>query len=195
MAKPLYVYTGSQWVPVASELESTSQYATTTYVDNKVGLDHIHTETFSAASTVSVNNVFSSTYKAYKIIIDHSASTALNTTIRLRSSGADDTNANYLRQYLLATGATVSGGRVSAQTSWTLNAPVNNRASAEFLIINPFETLATTAQCINAVDYTSNNLIIADSYAYTTTTSFDGLSLIASTGNITGFISIYGYKD
>ena len=26
MAKPLYVYTGSDWVPVASELESTSQY-------------------------------------------------------------------------------------------------------------------------------------------------------------------------
>ena len=148
--------------------------------------------TFSGASSVSVNDVFSATYNNYKILIDHSVSTALNTTIRLRVSGADDTTANYARQYLVAVNTSVSGGRSTGQTSWILNAPINNRASAECTLFNPFNSLQTSMQVVNQADYAGSNIAVLDTYAFQQTTSFTGFTFIASTGTFTGSISVYG---
>jgi len=159
------------------------------------GLVLINTTSFSAVASQSINDVFSATYKSYKIILDHSASTALNTSIRLRVAGADNSTANYTRQLLLGNATTVTATRITAQTSWGLNAPVNNRASAEFTIINPFASLETSVHCFNNADYTGSNILVHNAYAFQATTSFTGFSIIASTGNITGQVSVYGYNE
>jgi len=216
MPKPMYVWSGSAWVSVATEVESLATYATQSYANNSsdvasglkplvpssvaIGSGSSSVSTlgqvsFTGASSVSLNDVFSTTYKNYKILLDHSASTALNTSIRLRVSNSDNTTANYARQYLVAIGAAVSGGLSTAQTSWALNVPVNNRASAECTLFNPFASIQTSMQVINQSDYTGSTIIVVDGYAFQATTSFTGFSIIASTGTITGSVSVYGYKD
>ena len=85
MPKPMYVWSGSAWVSVASEVESLATYATQSYADNQPGMKLVvpssvavgsgsgsvatqGTVTFSGASSVSINGCFSSTYDNYRIL-------------------------------------------------------------------------------------------------------------------------------
>lgn len=195
MAKPLYVYTGSQWVPVASELESTSQYATTTYVDNKVGLDFIRTETFSAASTVSMNNVFSANYDIYRIMIDITTSALVNVNLRFRASGTDASGSNYFTQQIYAGGTSLTAAKLSSQTTYkigTANTTLANRFRLD--IFEPFKAEATgiMSDCI----VSTNTGEIEQLYGnHNVTTSYDGVTIYPGSGTMTGIIRVYGYKN
>lgn len=200
MAKPLYVYTGSQWVPVASELESTSQYATTTYVDNKVGLDHINTTTFSAVASQSINDVFSATYTNYKIVFNHSVASAASIRMRLRVSGSDDINnvygtGMYYRQQGGAGAGNLSDGFT---TSFALINDTNNlKGDVSLDLYNPFTTNQTKLthqtnwQGYSPLQYYTN----MGGGIFQNTTSFTGFTIFTSTSTMTGSISVYGYKD
>jgi len=90
MPKPMFVWSGSAWVSVATEVESLAGFATQSYADNTPGTRLIipssvavgsgsgsvstsGTVTFSGASSVSINDVFSATYDTYQIVTDLSA--------------------------------------------------------------------------------------------------------------------------
>lgn len=196
MAKPLYVYTGSQWVPVASELESTSQYATTTYVDNKVGLDFITTQTFSAVSSVSINDVFSSTYDNYFITINHTGTTDQSLELRLRVSGSDNTTSNYDSVQIAGTGGTASSATSANQTSFVRLGNVwAGDASSSIYLFDPFNSKRTTFQA-SLNGYISSSAIVNKVTAGTfkATTSFTGFTILVGGGTVTGSLSVYGVK-
>ena len=202
MAKPLYVYTGSQWVPVASELESTSQYATTTYVDSKIGLIHLRTETFTSATTVSLNNIFNSTYDAYKIFIRMTGSAAANTFIRLRASGSDNSSTIYRWSGISTSdnSATIGSSRSTGNSNWLLmrNDNVSGWSGAvEMNLIDPFASRSTKSQIFatgfDSTPITTNYFNMGSTGS--TTTSFDGFTLHAESGNATGSILVFGVKQ
>jgi hypothetical protein len=58
---------------------------------------------FTGVSSVSLNNCFSSTYNNYLIVPDNiTQSTSSYMLFRLRTSGTDNTDNSYWRQYILA---------------------------------------------------------------------------------------------
>ena len=196
MAKPLYVYTGTDWVPVASELESTSQYATTTYVDNKVGLDHLHTETFTSAATVSINDVFSADYDNYKILFYAKGSTNLGYTLKMRASGSDEGGSVYDVAIVYNNGASVFGGDTQNTTGILLGSTstlANNFATIDILRPNVAIETALTVDVSNWSATAQRKNVTG--ILVQTSTQYDGFSLIPSTGNITGQLNVYGYKD
>lgn len=163
-------------------------------VDNS-GLVHINTTNFSAVASQSVNDVFTSTYKTYKVIIDHTVSTNLSTSLRLRVGGSDNSTSNYGYQYVTASATSVSGARATGQTSFAMGG-VANRTSYSFLIFNPAESLRTGLQLFAGDDYAGTGLRIAlYNFGFNADTVFDGFTLIASTGNMTGRIQVYGLKE
>ena len=191
MAKPLYVYTGTDWVPVASELESTSQYATTTYVDNKVGLDHLHTETFTSTATVSINDVFSATYDNYLIRARIIVSTNANINIRWRVSGADNTTSNYNTQRLTADNTSVTATRTSGGDTIQTTGITAQEFAWEWKIQNPFNTDFTFLEGVHSNG--GHTQYVGSGFA--ATTSFTGITIYPSTGTISGTIRVYGYKN
>ena len=196
MAKPLYVYTGTDWVPVASELESTSQYATTTYVDNKVGLDHLHTETFTSTATVSINDVFSADYDNYKILFYAKGSTNLGYTLKMRASGSDEGGSVYDVAIVYNNGASVFGGDTQNTTGILLGSTstlANNFATIDILRPNVAIETALTVDVSNWSATAQRKNVTG--ILVQTSTQYDGFSLIPSTGNITGQLNVYGYKD
>ena len=161
------------------------------------GLIHINTTAFGAVSSISLDNVFSATYDNYKILLNNvttSGNAAFN--LRLRASGTD-TSTNYNRQRLVVEGTNVAGSRTTSNTSMDavarsqIGIPVVN----EIFMMGPFianQTYLTMRDSEGSYG-TSISMFIAN-YNQTENTSFDGFTITLSTGNMSGSISVYGYR-
>ena len=160
------------------------------------GLDLITRQTYTGALTINVNDVFSSTYDNYRIIIANSAGSIPGISIRLRVSGADNTTSNYNSTATEAiSGTTYAFGRYQVSASSFLNGDIGGRATLATTIdmISPYlsqETsfVGTTSEYDSG--YRSGSLC---GY-FNATTSFTGFSIYGASGTMTGVVSVYGYK-
>ena len=88
---------------------------------NKVGLHLLNATSFTSAASVSVDNVFTSTYTNYLVQISlDSVSTTDNGTMRLRSGGSNVTANNYFFSHVyqsLGSGA-INGTAGASTTGW-----------------------------------------------------------------------------
>ena len=159
------------------------------------GMDLIATQTFSAASTVSFNNVFSSTYDNYRIVVSTGASAdGSNLSIRLRLSGTDST-VNYAYQRTSVEGTTFTGSRASSQGSGyidDLRTSARNTLSID--IFDPSLTNSTTMSALNNDPQGGGSLKIFNVF-HTVSTAYDGFTMFPSSGTITGTIRVYGYRN
>lgn len=163
------------------------------------GLTFISGASFTSSSAVNVNNCFSASYKNYLIIGSiTSNSTQVNVGIRMRVSGTDNTTADYDRGNISNFTTNVTGGQSLNASSWT--EVISTYASStgnnfRIEMFNPFATEYTTgfatSASFNSTDY--NQQLVGLNKPVTT--SFDGFSLIANTGNITGYYKVYGLAD
>ena len=176
-----------------------------TSIDTKLGvygaagLVKINTTTFSAVSSQSINDVFSATYKNYKILIDTDASdadTALN--MRMRVSGSDNSSSNYRWStgYVAMSGAANIAGQNGAGlgTSFRVMAIANagrNVASLDFF--NPF-TAEETQYVGNYQQISTLNYSQFVGGNTSVTTSYTGFTLIPAAGTITGSVTVMGYN-
>lgn len=150
------------------------------------GLTLIADESFSAVSSVSVNNCFTSTYAAYRILITANAAI----TGRLRASGTDATGSHYVNQFLAASSTSVSAGRTTT-TSWDLGAGAGFRLGV-LDIYGPALAEVTYANYYLSANVSTLELALLAN-AHNVTTAYDGFTLLGST--ITGNLRIYGYED
>jgi hypothetical protein len=153
--------------------------------------------TFSGASSVSLNGIFSSSYDNYRIIYTASTSTATNYLQgRLRTT-SDDSTSNYGSVMIYASyssGATPgqdSGG--SGVSSWTrMSYLVNGQPlQASIDIFNPFLSRATS---FGAICPRHDGWGAYTNGVFAATTSFTGLTFISAAGNASGEIVILGYN-
>lgn len=196
---------GARGSAIASPVEGQFSYLkdtdSTEYYDGAAwtqvaqgGLVHIVTESFSAVSSVSLDNCFSGDYDNYLVIANiTSTSTSAHARIRLRASGSDETSANY------SFGATYNGFNntpsaegAANQTSMNLTY-MSDAANAHALY------MPITGPNDAGFTYVSQNMSAdngASSYQglLKTTTVYDGFSLYPSSGSFTGTVSVYGYK-
>jgi|688.fasta_scaffold171749_2 hypothetical protein len=152
------------------------------------------TVSFSGATTVSLNDVFSSTYMNYKIIINAIGSAGNTVALRYRVSGSDNSTSNYSNQSADAGGSSFSAGRTTGGT----NTPIivlrsAESASADANVYNPFVTEETILQS-NTFDPDSSGIWRVFNGLFGATTSFTGFSLISSNGTMAGTVSVYGFN-
>jgi hypothetical protein len=156
----------------------------------------INTTSFSAVASQSVNDVFSTTYDRYLIKTElESASTNIDVFMRLRVSGADASGSDY--SYAGA-GYRATGSGFNPVSTGTTSFDIG-RSNTDFVchatfdVVNPFKTVKTVVMGqFGAKDSVST---IVNNFAgnYNLTTSFTGFSIIASSGNITGSVSVFAY--
>jgi hypothetical protein len=162
------------------------------------GLVHIETQTFSAVSGFSFSNdVFTSDFRNYKIVIELAgASISGACRLRLRAGGSDNATSNYNLQRLISFGTTVSSSRITSATQWELFSINTARASYVLNLISPQVNIATGVliSSLFLIDGTNCELGIWNGN-HDATTQFDSLSVLSTGANITGNMSVYGYKD
>ena len=160
------------------------------------GLILLATDSFTAVTSVSLNNVFSATYKQYKIVTNVSGSSAANVSFRLRASGTDNSSTNYIRRYIVGTSTSVVTARETGQTVWSGfgRAEVGAKTINITEILNPFQSTYTSAFTSFIPTPTGNLESLSAVFTSTVTTSYDGFTISPGfdATTFTGTVAVYG---
>lgn len=174
-------YSGSAWVAVGGSAVST-------------GLVFLNKTDFTASSAVNINNVFSTTYDNYKIMIVGTSTTVNKgqATIKMRVSGTD-TSTNYVSQKNAAYDANVVAARNEKGTDEGYIgdiAPLDESDVISLDVYRPFLTKETT--WIGHNFSTQDTFLVLSGFSQTDKTSFTGFTALF-TETSTGSIYSYGY--
>ena len=158
----------------------------------KAGMVLLNTTSFSAVASQSFNNVFSSTYDNYKILVTLSSTTDADLQIRFRVSGADNSTANsYILQRISANSTTVAGVRTTANYFQGFNIYNDDTNAFELNLFRPFLTKPTLFNA--SLMYGLNGGMLQNYVGqHNQSTSYDGFTMYGPT--VTGTISIYGFN-
>jgi len=159
----------------------------------------ISATSFSAVASHSVNDVFSATYKNYKIIFESThSSTGTTLRLRFRVGGADNTSSNYVFSAGVSNSA-AGWSNISASTGTTsfYAGELYDKSSNGIIeVFSPFATDET--QYLETAFSQTNANATAATYGgggMTVTTSYTGFTLFPATLNMTGNVKVYGYKN
>ena len=149
--------------------------------------------TFSSCATLSLNGVFTSNYDNYMIMLRNSATAVISIGFRLRVSGTDNSGTNtYTYQNLSVDGITVSGSRVSDTQGYIQDSSTLQRSGCVVSVYGPNLSQPTAVRSVTASDALSSAFIIDRAFTHNQSTSYDGFTLITTSGTISGLVSVYG---
>jgi hypothetical protein len=161
------------------------------------GLVLINSTTFSAASTVSVNSVFSSTYRNYKMVVSYTMS-ANNEPLymRMRASGTDNSSANYFINGTVGVTANISNIGNANETAFKLQ---QGGATAAGISMDLFAPNIGTRINITSQGSAISTGAYASSYQIggflDANVTADGFTFIPGAGTISGIVKVYGYAN
>lgn len=166
------------------------------------GLDLITKQDFSAASSVSVNNCFSSTYENYRVVLNYiSTSAGVQLRMRMRSAGTDNSTASsYEMAVYRVTATNVAGMAYAAADAGAIlmDQDANGYGHAIVDLSSPFTAVYTRASLNGAggLSGTAVGCNYTGGFAHRVNSSFDGFSLYLGSGTaITGTVRVYGYRN
>jgi len=154
------------------------------------------TITVSGVNNIYINGCFTSAYDNYKIIYSGNGNQgdATNTGLfaRLRASGTDATTSyifNIIYRYNSTTSSQNSG------QSWFQVCNIGDYGSlVEITFAKPFLSEWTHMIATGQGTGSSSNVAVWSNGVHTSSSPYDGFSLQAGSGTVTGTISVYGYK-
>lgn len=149
--------------------------------------------TFTNITSLSLNGIFSSTYDNYQLVIRALGSADDFVTWRLRLSGTDATGANYDWNYLPVDTAVNTPSRSTGQTSMRYGRIGTSTGTTQLFISGP--ALAAPTHSNNTVIYGLGISQIFMTGYHSLSTAYDGFTLIPVSGNLTGTIRVYGFKN
>jgi hypothetical protein len=157
---------------------------------------------FSAVSSQAVTSVFSSTYRNYRILFDITNNTADASIYMKLRSGATDSSVSYYYQGAQFTEASaLSYITGSNQTTGFYINEVDSASSVHYQntsmdIYRPFEAVFTSMNYQGPGQSTGGTFFARMGGGnHLQSVSYDGINIIASAGNITGAIQVYGYNQ
>lgn len=152
--------------------------------------------TFSSTAYISLNGIFTSKYKNYKIVLSNIVdSSDITAKMRFRSTGVDNTTGNYFYNSLGYANATQFNLTASNTdhlefSVWSAHA---SGGSAELLITNPYTSLSKQMIGSSRGSYATNTTHAVGG-AFNGSALFDGITIYSGT-NISGEISVYGFNS
>jgi hypothetical protein len=151
---------------------------------------------FTTASSVTADNIFTSTYTNYRIMFRQLGTSNTTTEFRLRVGGVNATASNYNQQRLTGGGATASASATTGQGYFQVLGP-NGAFICTYIfdLFSPAEAAVTTfltqqVKADGAYTVQSTESIYGN---HTLTTAYDGFALAPQAGTVTGTYTVYGY--
>ena len=157
--------------------------------------------TFTGATSISVNGVFSSTYSRYIIVCSAAATTAEVVNLRFRTSGTDNSNSSYSTTIGRSTSngtfaqvVTSEGGTSVSNFSATDAASANYQSITKVEVVNPFQSFVTNGILDGTIPNGITTIIQRriGAFEFNATTSFDGFTIF-STASLTGTLKVMAY--
>ena len=174
---------------------------TNTYLAN-AGLVYITQASATSGSSLSVDNVFSSTYSNYRIHIDgfQPATAAVGLQLRMRVSSTDASGTDYFNSYSgLYVDGSSSSSTVSAATSMATGIyNSSNTTPFGYSVLDVFgpNRAERTYFAVNAVLYNSQFGARVGFGEHNLTTAYTGFTLLPGSGNFSNIrVWVYGYRN
>jgi hypothetical protein len=174
------------------------------------GLVPLVNQNVSASTGFAVDNVFSSLYQNYKVMLkvdSMSAGNSINVNFQYRKAGSTVTASNYRgASFFLGIDSNVTafwfrGNGVSAIALGNAGVP-STPSYYSLEILSPNIATTTTGLHMQAsIRYNgtspsnSSNMALFGSTDYTANDNFDGFIITPGSGNFSGNIKVYGYRD
>jgi hypothetical protein len=161
------------------------------------------TITFSAQSSISLNNVFNSTYVNYKIIVNLTDNSSNDGDILLKWRNAgSDSSSNYYTSYTgintLASPSVINKTQDPATVGHAISKMDNSTKNSQHIILDIGNVFLSnfTRTVFSGFGSTDTSQLFSYNGGgnHQVSQSYDGLTLISENGNITGTITVYGYN-
>lgn len=188
-----YYYDGSSWLANQPGL---NLIIPTSVSGSGVSVSNSGTITLAAASSASINGCFTSRFTNYQIFIDITTSGNSNVQFVLRASGAD-ASTGYDVQLLRGVSTVADAAQSLNGALWPLSivTGASFRHVGTIDLAQPAVAVGTVATAV--LTSTPNPMTTSGgggvrSLQHRTTTAYDGFTVSASTGTLTGTIQVYG---
>jgi hypothetical protein len=145
--------------------------------------------TLTGVTNVSLNGVFTSTYENYQIIIKVIGTTVDNFNLRLRASGTDASGSDYRVADLGATTTTGTTSYRPGAVATVFPSPGHIEVYSPQLAVR---TGFTSHVSVGASGGVTGYVVVGN---HDLATAYDGFTIIAAGGNITGTIRVYGLQN
>lgn len=177
----LAIYDGVDWVAVG---------------ESKLQL--IATTSFSAVASEQLDDVFSASYENYIIIVNLTTGSISGADVNLRTAtgGTPASGAGTYEwgQFFVGAASSVTAGssESTADTKVRIGRidTSGGGLGAKIVIYNPFSATRTKLHAL-----ASGFSLQITGAAWTVTTSYDGVQILASSGTMTGTMTVYGIKE
>lgn len=175
---------------------------TNTYLAN-AGLVYITGGIASGATTLNVDNCFTTTYDNYRLVITRMQVNTTGRAFRLnyRASGSTNTDANYRYAYRGLKVDGVGNDTNNASTTFAeIGVYLDSFADTDFgssaIDIYSPKLSARTHALVAAQGYEGNYAYRNGGFVFGATNAFDGFAIsLSSTGTFTLYWRIYGYRQ
>jgi hypothetical protein len=179
----LYIYDGSDWVKSVSASQPN-------------GLWKTGSTTVSNQATLDVLSCFSSDYQHYRVMV--SVISATGTNLRFRFfSGVDTLESGSVYDRFGFTWTTSATNQVSADQNQlylgSIGSTANFRFTSAIDVFNPNTTVHTNVMPYSW--FSDTGAVAFMTGRIETTTQYTGLRLYCDSGNISGTVRVYGYRD
>lgn len=193
----------SQWVEIRSEI-STAKVGLVPIVPTSVSVSSGSASvapsgkiTLTGAGNVSINGIFSSAYKNYKIVFNYSYGTgAAWTSYKMRAAGVDASTAIYDSQYAYQGSYSLpSLARFTNETAGRWFPEGGYKTNWDMTMYGPYDALYTAAVTVGGYVNTDNSVEFGTTHSiHKTNTSYDGVSFFSSAGKV-GTIQVFGIME
>jgi hypothetical protein len=151
--------------------------------------------TFTACTAISLNGCFTSTYQRYKLLISAYASTTSTLNMKFREGTTDKSTSYYGGAHYVQYN-NVSGvfNLSNNATNFELIDTMQTSSTGLSFIDSTIDFQSALSGAITGQTFEQIGIVSYFGYKNQSMSAFDGFSLIPTTGNITGTVSVYGYR-
>lgn len=152
---------------------------------------------FTSATSVLLNNVFTSTYKNYKITININTSSSSTILLRMSSSGVASNSGYWTNGLRAGAGANLNNWNYGASATEFALAITDSgynsgHAAGTIEMLNPAEVTSTTG---TSSMYSANGGFVLYQAGFEHGGARDGFVIIINSGTMTGSVQVFGYND
>lgn len=174
---------------------------TNTYLANS-GLVFVKSQALSSASN-NITSAFNATYDNYLVVIsglNNSTTTTRSITMKMLLGTTATTDSLYTSNSVLQYAAsTLSGSGVLGSTSFDMTAISNNANGAGNMTIEFFNPAQSVPTFINHKSFVFQSNIVNWIYrtgggVHNSSSSYDGFQINGVTDNLSGTVTVYGYR-
>ena len=161
------------------------------------GLNYVGGSSFTAATSVSINNCFSATYEHYMVMYYNSGTANTGMRMRLRASGSDNTTSNYNDTRVAGSWAP---NLLSSQNTWRFPEQAGVAGIDDAVIVYiwaPFAAKKTAARLSSVYSGAGAASYQEQWLQFNATTSFDGFTIEQTSGSLAmnGNVRVYGLAN